>query len=491
MKPKKRIAEILITLLIAGLSSGPMAGQDETQPLSPLLDMVTVDPATGFAIIRWLPSLSPDVGSYVVYTYSGGTATAIDTVRSPYITEYTHTASAARYRSVSYVVAAVDSSLNISPLSNSLPTVWLSAEDDICTATITVTWTPWDNPNHPATGILVNIVSGTGVTLPGVTLPANETSYAITGYEPETAYCFHITALSDGEPLASSNSACVTTGSEVAPAWVEINAITVTRQGLKVYASYDPSTVMNSFSLSRYNTVASSWEVATTSAGTAGEVLFDLPGADTTAVNLLRVSAVNSCGLASTLSEPARNMVLAVSLSGTRIDLRWNSPSGSGTEPFSVWRDTGNGPREVASSIADTSWSDDYESFSVDITAATVVYRITTTGHSSPPGTPVHLSSAAIIEVTENIFMPNAFTPSIPGENALFRPEFTFMPVNYDFRIWSRNGVLLFRTTDHAEGWDGRHNGTPVAAGVYLWSLKLITPSGRPESRTGTVTILP
>ncbi len=491
MKLLKPIAMVLITLLTAGLSSGPIAAQDETQPLSPILDIVTVDPETGFAIIRWLPSPSPDVGSYVVYTYSGTTATAIDTVRSPYITEYTHTASAARYRSVSYVVAAVDSSLNISPLSNSLPTVWLSAEDDICTATVTVTWTPWENPNHPATGILLNIVSGTGATLPGVTLPAGETGYTFTGYEPETGYCFHVTFMADGEPLASSNSACVTTGSEVAPAWVEINAITVSRSGLKVYAWYDPSTVMNTFNLYRYNTVTSSWEVAATSAGTAGEVLFDLPGADTTTVNLLRVGAVNSCGLASTLSEPARNMVLAIALSGTLINLRWNRPSGSGTEPFSVWRDTGNGPREVASSLADTSWSDDYEGFAIDVTAAKVIYRITTSGHSSPPGTPVHLSSAAIIEVTETIFMPNAFTPSIPGKNALFRPEFTFMPVNYDFRIWSRNGVLLFRTTDPAEGWDGRHNGTPVPTGVYLWSLKLITPSGRTESRNGTVTILP
>lgn len=73
------------------------AGQDEDQPYPPVLDIVTVDPATGFAEIRWLPSVSPDVGSYVVYTYSGETAMAIDTVKSPFVTTFTHTASAARY----------------------------------------------------------------------------------------------------------------------------------------------------------------------------------------------------------------------------------------------------------------------------------------------------------------------------------------------------------------------------------------------------------
>ncbi|MCU0457590.1 MAG: gliding motility-associated C-terminal domain-containing protein [Bacteroidales bacterium] len=491
MKLLLTILKVLITVLISGLSARHMAGQDETQPLSPLLDMVSVDPATGFAIIRWLPSPSPDVGSYVVYTFSGGTATAIDTVRSPYITEYTHTASAARYRSVAYVVAAVDSSLNISPLSNSLSTVWLIAEDDICTAAVTVTWTRYENPNHPATGYLLNILTETGGSLPAVTLPYEETTYTFTGYEPETGYCFHVTAVSEGTPLASSNSACVTTGSEVAPEWVKIDAITVSRAGLRVYTRYDPATVMNTFRLYRYNTAASSWEEAATSAGTAGEVFFNLPGADTTTVNLFRVSAVNSCGLASTLSEPARNMVLAIFLNGTRIDLRWNRPSLPGSEFFSVWRDTGDGPRGVAAAFADTTWSDDYEGFAGDVTAAAVVYHITAKGSSSPEETPAHRSSAAVIEATENIFMPNAFTPAIPGENAIFMPQFTFMPSRYDFRIWSRTGVLLFSTTDPAEGWDGRHNGVTMPPGVYLWSLKLTTPSGRTENRNGTVTILP
>ena len=50
---------------------------------------------------------------------------------------------------------------------------------------------------------------------------------------------------------------------------------------------------------------------------------------------------------------------------------------------------------------------------------------------------------------------------------------------------------MLFQTSDYATGWDGRHNGTMMPSGVYLWSLKLTTPSGGTEVRTGTVTILP
>jgi hypothetical protein len=155
MKLSKSLATALMTLLL----SGAAAGQDEIQPVSPVLDIVTVDPVTGFCRNKMAFLCSPDVGSYVVYTYSGGTATAIDTVRSPFITTFTHTASAARYRSVTYVVAAVDSSQNISPLSNPLSTVWLSAVNDECTGKITVTWTPYVNLQHPAVSQTLHIRS--------------------------------------------------------------------------------------------------------------------------------------------------------------------------------------------------------------------------------------------------------------------------------------------------------------------------------------------
>ena len=92
----KSLKLIILTLFLFCLMSS-VSGQDVTQPLSPQLDYVTVDPYTGYATIRWLPSLSGDVSSYVVYTYSSGTADAVDTIRSPYILEYTHTLSAARY----------------------------------------------------------------------------------------------------------------------------------------------------------------------------------------------------------------------------------------------------------------------------------------------------------------------------------------------------------------------------------------------------------
>lgn len=495
MKPRILLKTMFLPLLLSGIATGiftgRLTGQDVIQPLSPHLDNVTVDPGTGFALLRWLPSPSADVERYVVYTYSGGTASAIDTIRSPFIFEYTHTASAARYRSVTYVVAAIDSSENISPLSNSLSTVWLSAENDVCRGRVTVSWTPYENQDHPGTGYTLHISESGGGTLPDVTLPFTDREYIFAGYDPDTEYCFYVTATSGANQLSSSNRACVTTGSEVPPTWIRIGSIAVEGGGLTVTAAYDPATLMDDYGLHLYNQGTGTWEEAAKSAGTSGAVTFTLAPADTAVPRLYRVAAINSCGLTAAVSSPARNIVLESSVTGTLITLRWNRPVAGGSGTFSVWRDTGNGLREAASSLTDTVWSEDYTMFATEVSSGMVVYRVTAVNTGPSPGTLPHVSSAAEVVVSENVFMPNAFTPGSNDGNALFRPEFSFLPWEYDFRIMSRTGVLLWQTGDPGEGWDGRHDGKPMPSGVYLWSLRLSTPSGGRVVRSGTVTILP
>lgn len=468
-----------------------LAGQDETQPLSPQLDMVTVDPLTGFATVKWLLSASTDVESYVVYTFSDGTASAIDTVRSPYETMYTHTASAARYRSITYVVAAVDSSLNISPLSNSLSTIFLSSVNDTCNSTINLFWTPYENSFHPAGNYELSVATGSGPAILHETLPSTETSYLFSDYDPGTEYCFFVTASNDGTGLSSSNRECVTTGSETAPAFIRVDAVAVAGRALQFLASYDQSTTMDDFALLQFNPATASWENVAGATGMNGILTLSYPGADTGRVSLYRITILNNCNVTMASSGNIRNMVLESAVTGTIIALSWNNPFPEDEALFSVWRETGRGWIEVATHLSDTAWSDDYSVFSAGVASAEVAYQVTATSPDAPAGTPLHRSSVITVPVTENIFIPNAFTPERGGENAFFRPEFSFIPLTYEFRVYSRGGVLLFQTSDYATGWDGRSNGTTLPAGVYLYSLRLTTPAGRTEARRGTVTILP
>ncbi len=486
----RQLTVILVTLLFASLMT-TLSGQDVIRPLSPELDMVTVDPQTGFATIKWLPSASADVGSYVVYTYSNNTAFAVDTIRSPFITEYTHTGSSVSYMSVTYVVAAMDSSLNISPLSNSLSTIYITAFNDTCNAAINLSWSPYFNPGHVADSykIWLSVVGNPAELI--TSLPLSSTEYSLTLVSPAADYCIYATASAGNSGLSSSNMKCVTTGSEAAPAWIKVIAIAVDKGALVFNGSYDQTTNIKKFVVQKHAGDGQAWETAGSGTGLNGVVTVSIPDADTNIISLYRISAVNNCETAVTSSPPVRNIVVASSVIGTRIDLKWNNPLLSGDAIFSVWRDIGQGWAEVASSLSDTTWSEDYSLFAAGVSSAAVAYRVTATYPEAPAGDPLFLSDITLIEATENIYMPNAFTPNDDGLNDIFVPILTFTPSKYDLRIYSRTGALLFQTGSHGTGWDGRHNDKPMPSGVYLWSLRVTLPSGITEQRTGTVTILP
>jgi len=481
---------ISLTLLII-LTVADVTGQDVTQPLSPTLDIVTVDPLTGYAILRWLPSASADVGSYVVYTVSNNTAYAIDTLFSPYVTEYIHTGSAARYMSVTYVIAAMDSSLNISPLSNRLSTVYLSAVNDTCNTVVQLSWSQYINPAHPHSGYELWVGTGGAPAALYETLMQSQTSYNYSDIDPSTGYCFYLTAVDNSGSLSSSNMQCISSGKEVLPAWVSADAVRVEEAGLTLTGRYDRATDINKFVAQVLSKSTGDWITAGTANGSEGAVIVPVTGTDTNAVNLYRLAAVNNCGKTLVYSLPVRNIVLKASLTGMVISLRWNNPFPDSKARYSVWRDAGNGFSITANNLSDTAMTENYASFGEVVSSEDVAYYVSATPFESPSGTTPFRSNISLIATISNIIMPNAFTPDGDGENDIFIPKLSFTPEDFEFRIYSRSGVLLFQTVDSGAGWDGRHNGRLMPSGVYLWTLRLKVPSGTMEQRKGTVTILP
>lgn len=486
MKLMRKIALLLLTFMAAK----SVTGQDVIQPIPPVLDRVSVDPQTGYTTIRWLASPSPDVGSYVIYTFSNNTAFAIDTLFSPSVTEYVHTGSTAKYMSVTYVVAAIDSSLNISPLSNSLSTVYLTAVNDTCNSAVTINWTPYINPAHPHQnyGLWVSINGGSAIL--HETLGTGKVSYVFTDTERASSYCFFVTATGNSGSLSYSNMQCIMSGNEKVPDWTSVDAVISGRYFI-IHGSYDPASDIDKFVAQTYNTTTKEWSQSGSATGQGGSVSVPVTNADTNSVHLYRIAALNNCGKALVQSPPARNIVLSTSMNGTAIAVRWNNPFPSGPGRFSVWRNTGTDFLEIASEIADTAMTDDYTLFGEDVTAGMFSYVVTAFSDADPEVTHTFRSNISTLQSVCNIFVPNAFTPDGDGLNDIFIPRLSFSPRNYKFTIYTRTGVMIFQTDSHGTGWDGRHKGSLMPPGVYLWSLRLINPSGVSEQRKGTVTILP
>jgi gliding motility-associated-like protein len=126
-----------------------------------------------------------------------------------------------------------------------------------------------------------------------------------------------------------------------------------------------------------------------------------------------------------------------------------------------------------------------------DITGSEVCFYISASETSNPYGVSGQsLSSKICSYPTEVITVPNVFTPNNDLVNDFFKPVLSFTPVDYHLIISDRKGKILFETRDYHSEWGGSQNGDPEPQGVFLWFLKVTTPSGKIISKTGTLTIV-
>lgn len=96
-----------------------------------------------------------------------------------------------------------------------------------------------------------------------------------------------------------------------------------------------------------------------------------------------------------------------------------------------------------------------------------------------------------------NVFIPNAGGPAggyysnrTDQNSEVFHPVWSGV-TDYQLRIFSRLGILVFETTDIEIGWDGYIRGEKAEPGVYIWKVRGVFMNGEPFVKAGDVTILP
>jgi len=85
---------------------------------------------------------------------------------------------------------------------------------------------------------------------------------------------------------------------------------------------------------------------------------------------------------------------------------------------------------------------------------------------------------------------PNAFSPGTSdGVNDEWRVSYRSI-VTFECHIFNRWGIKLFSTTDPSHGWDGKHGGKIVPAGVYYYVIKARGADGKDYSLAGDINII-
>jgi len=101
--------------------------------------------------------------------------------------------------------------------------------------------------------------------------------------------------------------------------------------------------------------------------------------------------------------------------------------------------------------------------------------------------------SAIMIKAVGNchIDVPSAFTPNADGKNDFLYPLNAYNASHLLFRIYNRNGQLIFETKDWTKKWDGTINGNLQPTGTYVWTLDYTDiKTGERVHKNGTTVLI-
>jgi gliding motility-associated-like protein len=96
---------------------------------------------------------------------------------------------------------------------------------------------------------------------------------------------------------------------------------------------------------------------------------------------------------------------------------------------------------------------------------------------------------------SENVFIPNTFSPNGDGHNDLFYPRGKGLAAIKAMRIFNRWGELLFEQKDFAvndasSGWDGTYKGVKLSADVYVYMIDVLCENNVVFNLKGNITLL-
>jgi gliding motility-associated-like protein len=160
-------------------------------------------------------------------------------------------------------------------------------------------------------------------------------------------------------------------------------------------------------------------------------------------------------------------------LTGQTVQLHATDVNGSGFTSFAWSPSAGLNDPAVQNPMADP--------------GATTTYTVTA---STPQGCEASASIKVTVVKGVMLLVPGAFTPDGNGHNEVLRVLSAGIKELKYFVVFNRWGQEVFRTSNLADGWDGRTRGESMPAGTYVWSVEAVDLTGRVQTGKGTVILV-
>ncbi|MEQ9062856.1 MAG: gliding motility-associated C-terminal domain-containing protein [Vicingaceae bacterium] len=100
----------------------------------------------------------------------------------------------------------------------------------------------------------------------------------------------------------------------------------------------------------------------------------------------------------------------------------------------------------------------------------------------------VNSDQVLISKLTDELYVPNSFTPNSDTKNEVFKAS-GFNVENFYLTIYDRWGEVVFVSSDIEKGWDGSFKGAPAMSGNYVWVITYKSGEEQKE-RKGSVLLL-
>ncbi len=192
--------------------------------------------------------------------------------------------------------------------------------------------------------------------------------------------------------------------------------------------------------------------------------------------NVFQLSALDTCGNKTSISEVTSNIYLDAELVGNEyVLIKWTPYEywKSGVARYDLERKIENaGVWEIISSSNSLfQFNDELNNFD-KITSSEICYRVIAYENGNIQND--SKSNIVCTYLKPTLFVPNAFSPNNDGLNDYFKPlgigiEF------YELYIYDRWGGLVTEIKSNNEGWDGRFsNGSLAPDGIYLYKLQCV-----------------
>jgi gliding motility-associated-like protein len=91
--------------------------------------------------------------------------------------------------------------------------------------------------------------------------------------------------------------------------------------------------------------------------------------------------------------------------------------------------------------------------------------------------------------VTDQIYIPNSFTPNNDGLNDVLQ-VYSNVIRSMRFSVYNQWGERIFESTNQALAWDGSHKGQPQPSGVYIYVCDILLRTGERVQRKGSVNLV-